>query len=256
MAIPHWSEQPDVWDTVVLGGVTFPGVAEVEVERELEIDKKKPKGKHQDKPTIQGVKSAKVDITITLNTPEEWAAFQDALQKIELGADNAAGTPVDISHPVTACRGIVAILIEKITGPKKPTGGTTFCTVKIDAMEFDAPKKTTVSTGKGGGGTFDHIGTFVDVAGNLFSRVARLSPPGQSDSGQATYVDNNGQTFTAKFVLPDQLLADSVAKAKKTTDGGDVTKTPDAATGGDDGSAPKVKSFFAPKDPSTGDAGP
>ena len=254
--IPYWFDAPTVWDTVVLGGVSMPGVAEVEVDRELEIDEKKPKGTHKATPTVQGVKSATVKIHITINTSDEWTALQAAIVTLEpkAGTGKNSGVPVDIAHPVTSARGITSILIKKLTGPKKAADGKALCTLEIDAMEFTPPAKVT-GTGVGGAGSktqnYNFVGTFVDFAGNLSSHIANAVPADQDVTKQAYYVDNHGVKFIGKFVMPDQPLIDALARAAVGSNGKDITSTPAAAKGGDDnGDTAK------PADPATTDATP
>jgi len=148
MPIPHWSKAPSVWDTVTLGGVVMPGVATVECDRKATIDKKKPKGKNNATPTVQGVESPEVSIHWELNTEDEWNAFVEALAKVE----PQVGQPLDIAHPATAARKIDAILVESLKGPIKPPTGNSFCRFEVKAMGFKAPPKPT-GTGGGKGAT-------------------------------------------------------------------------------------------------------
>ena len=266
MPLPHWTEQPDVWDTLSLAGIAVPGVATVDVSRGLEIDKKKAKGTRKMVFTIQGVKSAEINIHIEVNTPDEWTALQQLIAVIEpkAGTGKNEGIPVDIAHPVTAARGIRSILIEDVIGPTKTPDGKSFCSLKIKGSEFDAPPKPTTGTGKGGANpaSYPYAGTFTDPSNNLFYEVAKFDPAFVNttalagSNGFANFISSHGKKFYAKFIIGVPSKGDPTVAASNTT--GDATKTPDASTGGDSGDAIQkgVPAPPVPVDPAAGSTGP
>lgn len=254
MPVPHWDDAPDVWDTLVLGAVTMPGVSRFDITRELKIDEKDAKGKQGAKLTVQGVKNAEGTITNQVATVEELAALEEALKTLEPKAGKGDPVPFDVVHPIATLRGLQSVLITKVSGPKLEAG---IMTTTLSWKQFDAPKKpATAGGGKGGTGSAPgkkyasinataYTGTFA-IAGIdgptsvVFSATAK--PTGANaysgngvSGGYGPWITKFDQEFNGQFVLEDTLAKQAQDKADIAAqgDGKDATKTPDKSKGVD-----------------------
>jgi hypothetical protein len=253
--LPHWEDEPDIWDTVHLGDMTLPGIATLTIERGRKADKKAAKGKQKATVTVQGYEAADVKITLRLLSREDLRALNELLPRIEPIPDKGTATEADaydLAHPVAAMRGVNSILVLKIDGPTLQDG---IMSITFTCIEFEAPKKAGVGSGKGGGaagtaaGAYNLIGAFYDGVGNLIdnkSLQARLivgdltqgstfeERPGKySLDGGKTFNEGRGY-FIGAFVLEDPFAKAQVEGELK--DKGktlDATKTPDTSQGGD-----------------------
>lgn len=59
------------WDFVVIGNFTTPGIARLTCDKQREVDKKKVKGADGARITLAGLEPAKVEIRLTIWTPEQ-----------------------------------------------------------------------------------------------------------------------------------------------------------------------------------------
>lgn len=146
-SLPFWYDQPDAWDTAILGGNTLPGLADVKVTKGRKLDVKQSPGTHGATLTDQGYKPAKVTITLTLHTAEQWAAFQAMAPSLEPPPGKAYSQPFDILHPSTSVRGVKSVQIEDIDGPDKGSiPGTKVVTIKC--VQYFPPKAGATNTPK------------------------------------------------------------------------------------------------------------
>lgn len=284
-SLPHWHDDPDVYDALFLAGRRVPGVATVKITRKVKIDKKSAKGKNKAVITKQGVEAADIDITIRLLEREEFEEMKALMPLIEpvpdaktAGADDA----LDIAHWATWMRNIEAIVIEETVGPELNDG---IFELKIKAIEFERPKvvKGTgsgVGTGVGSGITV--LGIFLNeknevlqgsraaVQGSLAKDAAGKlikGPKGEdiftwsqiaiADGTSQGYKETKG-TFIGRYFGEDELFTKAwndvhVFKSKDAVK--DATVTPDKSKGGADLSDFN-KPETAPPDPEDTDAGP
>lgn len=185
MAIPFWDEVTDgyessevtnPWDIVTLNGFRSPGIADVRCTPQLKIDL--PKKASQDGgPAIErGHLPAKVDISITVWTPQQWQALQELLFAVwrkpgeHFRLENDDGVPVSsstsaknkkgqtilvpkpaitIAHPACALWGVTAILIEQ---PDSPVPGQQIGSrmVRLRGFQYIAPTKQTATKSTAG----------------------------------------------------------------------------------------------------------
>ena len=149
----------NVWDYLTIGGIKTPGVAKVHVEKERDLDVKKPLGKHHARITSYGAKVAEVQIEIMIWTPEQfrqltllWGTTFDLVKKAESFASTVAAAPFgkllggtlvqeavhhafDVAHPVLTYNGVRSIVIKKLKGPEEgPIPRSRMFT--IDAVEY------------------------------------------------------------------------------------------------------------------------
>jgi hypothetical protein len=180
--IPHWDEAPDVWDTLVLGGDTWPGIARVTVERGRKIDKKSAKGKNKATTTDQGVDPADVTITVRVMSAEDFAALADNVATVEPKAGTSPMVPYDIVHPVAAFRKVTAIVIEKISGPTHPEPSSGQAEVTLKCLEYNAPP---VPTGGGPGGGNPAVYTNPDSKDVTSTPDGAIGPGAAGDAAAA-----------------------------------------------------------------------
>lgn len=282
--VPHWDDDPTSWDTIVLGGVVFPGWAKVSIDRGQKVDAKTSKGKNLAKVTLNGFDPARVTITWKVSEEDELAAVPAALAVIEPVPGKTDPTPVDIVHPAASIRSVFAIVIGHIKGPELDAGILTFT---VEGIEFQAPKKTTGNGVGGGSGAFV-FGVFGNSSG-IFGAHAKpigstsstgagfaqsgvqgqkfqQAPGGPSpsstssaDSDLPLWLRDDGNTFRANFIKNDP-AAKAAFEANLpagftgggTTPSDDVTTTPDGASG----SAAGAAAGSAVPSPADTDAGP
>lgn len=273
-ALPHWHDDPDVYDTLFLAGQRIPGVVTVKVSRKVKIDKKSAKGKNKATITKQGLEPADVTIEIRLLDPSEFRDLQEVLELLEpvvLWKKDSTSDALDIAHWVTSMRGIEAIIVEEFTGPELVDG---ILTLTVKAIEFHKPAPVVTGGGSGGGGLV--IGTFARFDGSLVPNslvcvqgsVAKVDVNGAPITQKGTFyywnqiafADNEGKiveqpgVFIGTFLSPDEPLRVAWGDRKQASaPSKDATSTPKKSTGD--------LSQFAqnpndPPDPADTDTGP
>lgn len=281
--LPHWHDDPEVFDALFLAGQRIPGVVTVKVSRKVKIDKKSPKGKNKATITKQGVEAAEIDITIRLLSPEDFEEMKALMPLIEPVADKKTtgnDDALDIAHWATWMRNVEAIIIEDTDGPELKDG---IFELHIKAVEFERPKTVSgsgvgsgLAAGVGSGAIY--LGIFVDSKGSVIekSRVAVQGSAAKDASGklikgpfgediftwsQLAISDDSAQgysektgTFVGRYFGEDNLLTKAwndahVAKPK------DVTTTPQASKGGAD-LGDFANPAADPPDPTDTDGGP
>lgn len=268
----HWEDEPDIYDTVALGGELFPGVAKIKFSRKRKIDKKSAKGKNKAKVTIQGWDAAEMTVTWQWLSREDDRRMRQLMPLLESESDKdtADKDALDIACYATSYRNVKAVIVEDIDGPELVDG---IMTMTVKLVEFH--KEPTATTGKGGAGGAVFIGTFVDFENNVLpgSRVAYQGPPDKDSKGApvvtAVVNDEEGNPipgkpiytwslaaiadgsskgyqkasggFIGRFIFPDDLLADAWNK-DHSVKSKDVTSTPKGSKGG-----PSLKDFGGDK---------
>jgi len=237
VTVPHWDDAPDVWDTLTLGAVTLPGVSRLIIARELKVDEKDPKGKNAATLTVQGVKNASGTIKNVISTVEELTALQAALAVVEPKAGKGAPVPFDVVHPVATLRGLVSVLVTKVSGPELVDG---LMTTTLDWKQFDVPAKPAVVPGKGGGagggayaklttapitGFFQILGVG-GTEGLAFSGTCKPDPANAA-SNIGVWTRNNNYVFNGMLLGEDPNAKKAADEADKKAAGGkDATTTP------------------------------
>jgi hypothetical protein len=169
--LPHWHDDPEVFDALFLGGQRIPGVVTVKVSRKVKIDKKSPKGKNKAVITKQGVEAAEVDITIRLLSPEDFEEMKALMPLLEPVADKKItgnDDALDIAHWATWMRNVEAIIIEDTDGPELKDG---IFELHIKAVEFERPKTASGTTGTGTGTGGLKFGFFLDQLRAIVSEM-------------------------------------------------------------------------------------
>lgn len=142
--------EPELWDTVVLGGKESPGLAAVTVSRANKSDEKKAKGESGSTKEYSGADTAKVNVSIKYITAAEHEEFlKEILPVIEPNPEKKKVEAISISHPVATARSVKKITVDKVDGPNKSGDGIWEWT--IEATEFRQPStKNATGTFKGG----------------------------------------------------------------------------------------------------------
>jgi len=279
--LPHWEDEPDLYDALFLGGEQIVGICTVKISRKVKIDKKSAKGKNKAVVTKQGVEPAEVTISIRVLDRADFQKFQSQMELFEpltKWKDDSHGDALDIAHWATKMRGIEAIIVESADGPELKDG---ILEMSIKAVEFHKPK---TATGTGGGGGGLRFGFFYDQLGQpiplsyvaIEGLPAKIDNPGKKDDGKPLLDPQGNQifvcqqkailqeiglteletTFLGRYVAFDPLIK---LKWEEFHPPGekdkDVTKTPDKSKGG------VSVGDFAPSnndapDPATTDAAP
>ena len=146
-----WSQYSDVWDTLILAGKEWPGIAKVTVTRANKWDEKSAKGSNNASRTYTGVEPAKVKIELRIWTAEGQydVIVTECLPLIEPQDEKKRKDPVNISHAVTHARYVNDVTIDSVSGPDD--NGDQTWTFTIEATEYRAP--TVVASGSKKGAT-------------------------------------------------------------------------------------------------------
>ncbi len=143
-AIPFWDDSDYTWDTVVLGGAVFPGLATVGGDKERKVDIKGAKGSDGCTLTDNGYDGAKVTIEIRIHTREQWDLWQLIFPLIDPRSTSTVRNAFALQAPAPNAIGITKVYIKKIGVPELKAG---VLAIKLDAVEwFPAPKKVPAKT--------------------------------------------------------------------------------------------------------------
>lgn len=114
--IPWPEDDPAAWDTLLLGGTIFPGLAKVTCSGGDKIDVKDAPGADGENTTFQGQKARSGTMKIRVWRGEQWSDLEDLLTNV-LEPAKGKKEPLFIAHAVTAARQVANIYIEDIDGP-------------------------------------------------------------------------------------------------------------------------------------------
>jgi hypothetical protein len=152
--LTYWDDRDDplAWDTLLLDGEVWPGIAEISgagVSRKIDV--KKAKG--QDGATIkdEGYQLAKLTITITIYSEYQWGELQRLLPTVHPRRKGGSRTPMAITNPQANLLGVTQIYIDKISYPTKPKAKDGLCSIVMSAIEW-APAPKPVKKAAGGTG--------------------------------------------------------------------------------------------------------
>jgi hypothetical protein len=149
-APPFWNDDPTSWDTVVIGGVTLPGLARIEgLELASKWDVKEAPGSDGATETYQGYTPAAFQIVLRMWERDQWLAFLKLATRFRPRPGKNTPDPVDVVHPELAVWGISRAIVRKL----KPKKSTDFYDVAFDMLEyFPQPKKSVTATASGSAG--------------------------------------------------------------------------------------------------------
>lgn len=114
--LPWPEDQPSTWDTLLLGGTIFPGLAKVTCKGGHKIDVKDAPGADGESTTLQGEKVKNGTIVIRVWQASQWSDLEDLITNV-LEPAKGKKEPLFIAHAVTAARLVANIIIEDVDGP-------------------------------------------------------------------------------------------------------------------------------------------
>lgn len=167
---PWWNEAgegQDQWDTLIMAGNTWPGLATISgsgVKRR--IDAKKTKGKDGAILKDNGLDLASISISLRIWTAEHWQRFNELLPTVHPKRKGGVRTPTEIVHPQCNMLGIKAIYISQIQIPDldRSTGIMTIDFTAIEWVPAPPVVKRAAGTFGGGPGDQDFVEDLLDVA--------------------------------------------------------------------------------------------
>lgn len=137
-ANPFWGDSPGSWDTVIIKGLRFPGIARVSGKVAIRKDRRKVPGAHGAKQTFLGYEPAEVSIELRMWTADHWENFQRLAQDVRPKPNQKAPQAFDISHPALAVYGIKAVEFLDAGFPE-PAEACDIFKVTLKAIEFMDP---------------------------------------------------------------------------------------------------------------------
>jgi hypothetical protein len=140
MTIPHWEEDSEAWDRLILGKTILPGIWKVEFSLKREIDKKKAKGVDGARFKDLGYLPAELTFTGQFISAADWKAMQTAMDAIHPRTAGGVRNPLSIEHPKTRFAKIDTVYITEVDAPDLDERGV--LTISIRALQWvPQPKK-------------------------------------------------------------------------------------------------------------------
>jgi hypothetical protein len=172
-APPFWNDDPESWDTAIVGGVALPGLARIDgLELASKWDVKEAPGTDGATETYQGYTPAAFQIFLRMWEREQWRAFLKLVPRLRPKPGKNTPDAVDVVHPELSAWGISRAIVRKI----KPKKSDDFYDVSFDMLEyFPQPKKTVTGTASGATKTFWNA-----LDGSPDPRTARPTQPSTS----------------------------------------------------------------------------
>lgn len=182
---PWWNESgegQDQWDTLILAGNTWPGLATISgsgVKRRIDV--KKTKGKDGAIIKDNGMDLASLSISLRIWTAEHWTKFNELLPTIHPKRKGGTRVPTEIVHPQANTLGVKTIYISQIEVPDldRSSGIMTIGMTAIEWVPKPPPVKRAAGT-KGGESTdlielvediLDPIQRDADVAAEIVETI-------------------------------------------------------------------------------------
>ncbi len=148
-AIPSLLDDPDSWDTLVIGGETLPGVVRVpDPETGRDFDVKKAKGKKKASISNNGDPPRKWTVEWMIDPRLHWDEVLRIWPTIQPRQEGKNLQPLEVVHPAFALHGFRTALVESIKGPSVSKGLQTF---QLTLLEKEPPKPAAGVSGTGKG---------------------------------------------------------------------------------------------------------
>lgn len=149
-----WHTNPEAWDSVVIDGKTWPGIATVNFKRANKWDTPKAQGSHGAKRKFKGADLGSGSIEVVYWTTEQHDEIVTLLADLEPEPGKDEPKSHRIQHAVAVIRKLKDFTVDDIDGPKVKNGFGTFVIGITEHREPTTNKATgTVKgsgTGKGG----------------------------------------------------------------------------------------------------------
>lgn len=138
--LPHWDDEWEDWDTVILGSHRLPGVWTPErgdVKRVYDL--KKSPGRDGALVKDEGYENGQIRLIGQFISADDWRAMQRVADEIHPKRKGKAREPLAIQHPALA---FLSIFEVKVTGVSVPQLDNGVMTVEIEVVEYvKEPKK-------------------------------------------------------------------------------------------------------------------
>lgn len=121
---------PSLWDTLTINNVLFLGLVTIEGDTANALDVKHPKGRDGGKITDSGAVCAELTLAFRWWDEVTWASWCQVFAAIDPQRQPDERTPLDVSHPALAQRGITRLYVKSVSFPKPGRDGWT-CTVRV-----------------------------------------------------------------------------------------------------------------------------
>lgn len=115
--LPFWDTAVNAmaWDTLILGGNVWPGVASLSGQGvSRDIDVKKAPGEDGATFTDKGYEPARLTARLLIYNWQDFAMLQMLLPDVHPRRKGGTTQPLDIYHPITALLGIQTVYVDKI----------------------------------------------------------------------------------------------------------------------------------------------
>ncbi len=146
------------WDTLILGGEVFPGIASIGgsgLKRKIDI--KKPKGSDGASLRDEGYEPARLAVELLIYSIADWDLLQALLPLINPRKKGGVRSPLVITHPITRSLGINSIYVDTIPIFDHDKRNQ-WIKVRFTAIEwFPAPKPVKKAAGSGGSNQKDKV---------------------------------------------------------------------------------------------------
>jgi hypothetical protein len=139
-SVPWPDVAPTPWNTVIVDGVSLPGVATVDVQLKEEIDVKKPVGATGATTTYQGRNPMKVVIELFMWESAQLDAWARVFPQLFPAPKKGTAGSRKIVHPKLAIYGIGAVVFESLKDPPNNKGDQ--YKVTLEAVQFLPPSKS------------------------------------------------------------------------------------------------------------------
>lgn len=180
VSTPSPYAQPDLWDTVILAGVIFLGLAVVGGDAlGVDLDVTKSSGRDGSRVRDKGVKPGKVKITLRFWDEVTWVSWDALLPVIDPRRQVGRRTPVDVSYPALTQRNVTRVYIETIGLVEWKDDGTG--SVVVNAIEFREPSARATGRTARQTRTIDSFGTA--FSGLEVPPANAPAPPSQTNTG-------------------------------------------------------------------------
>jgi len=148
LPVAWWGDDPDAWDTVLLDGVSLPGVCRVDAALERKVDSTSPPGSDGGTVRDKGYGLAKFKVTVTLWTREHlafWVRLGPLLDPRRRGRERR---PTRIEHPALAGINITQAYLTGVTAlrPAHPKGSMEATLSFIEFAPATAPARSVTKT--------------------------------------------------------------------------------------------------------------
>jgi hypothetical protein len=167
---PFWNDDPESWDSAVLGGVSLPGLARIDgLELASKWDVKEAPGTDGARETYQGYTPAAFQLVLRMWDGAQWEEWLKLAPQFRPKPGKNSPDPIDVVHPELSVWGITRVILRKLKPKKIPD----FYEVSFDLLEhFPQPKAAATSTANGAGKTFNNA-----LDGSPDPRTARPPRP-------------------------------------------------------------------------------